>query len=229
MTQRQINEANMISGINTHFAERLAAWNTKPVIVQSVNTLKSTSDALDLKMKTQNDLSSLDLGGQKDYYKNSMCESGIQVVIRVRPYAKRTNNVELLKAIDFSETSIAQGSGAEVAKRCETIASKAAEVLVAAKDFGLTQANIDALKKAIADYDKYTDKKTTTTGNLSTATATIPTLIKAAKEELKILDDLVPALVTDKEFIDTYFQLRVVKHVGEKLNGKTNSQAPMPK
>jgi hypothetical protein len=81
-----------------------------------------------------------------------LCDRAFGVILKLRPYARRVGNQALLHAIDYGRTELESAAEAEVIQRCETIHAQGLAYLSALADYGLTQAELDALR---ADLDAF--------------------------------------------------------------------------
>ena len=71
-------------------------------------------------------------------------------------------------------------------------------------DYKLSVEELDALEAAINGVAMLSGNRDAIIGKRKTATDGIPVLIDRIRTQLEMLDDLVPALVDDADFVQTY-------------------------
>jgi len=129
------------------------------------------------------------------------------IISKLRPYAKRKGNNELLKAVDFSESDLSQVKEDLCINRCTVVLNKGREFLASLAAYKLTENELVALETAIQPFSDITEKRDVTKGERSSATEKIDLLIPYIRQEMKILDDLVKSQMPS-DFQSTYFNLR---------------------
>jgi hypothetical protein len=71
-------------------------------------------------------------------------------------------------------------------------------------DYELTVEELEALESAINGVSMLSGNRDAIIGARKTATEGIPVLIDKVRRELEMLDDLVPALIDNNKFVQTY-------------------------
>jgi hypothetical protein len=146
----------------------------------------------------------------KDGQMQNMCDLTYALLLKIRSYAKITNNKPLLYAINYSESEIRRGAEVQIINRCQTIHNKGQEYLADLADFLVSQENLTELQRAIDTVKPLSAQRDVIASERVTATANIPLLIDGARTELDKLDDLIEGLVADKNFKQTYKQVRQI-------------------
>jgi hypothetical protein len=141
---------------------------------------------------------------------HAMCDLAYGLLLKIRSYARISNNQVLLHAIDYSESHLRRGRETEVINRCQMIHDKGQEHQAALADFMVTPDVLAHLHTAIQNFSPLSAKRDIVLGERATATANIPSLIESVRNELLTLDDLIEGLVRDKDFVTTYIQVRQI-------------------
>lgn len=140
----------------------------------------------------------------------AMCDIAYALLLKIRSYAKIANNKSLLYAINYSESEMRRGPESLIINRCQTIHNKGKEHLADLSDFLVTEENLTQLQHVINTVKPLSAQRDVIASERVTATANIPLLIEGARTELDKLDDLVEGLIADKNFVDTYRQVRQI-------------------
>lgn len=129
---------------------------------------------------------------------------------RLRPYAAITDNQVLLRETKFSESSIQRKKDSTLINIARQIAHRADEYKTLAAGYKIKPTDIVALNEAIADFEPLPTQASLIGSDRALATANLANQFKEATRLLKLLDDLVPALVEDQTFVDRYKTVRKV-------------------
>jgi hypothetical protein len=220
MTQKQLNTLTMCKAVLAHIDSKPAVWNNFAPIVAIVDNFRSTVEALSQQNMLQAERTTVGYTKDKDMQMTVMCNLTYQLLLKIRSYARIMNNQVLLYAINYSESQLQRGRETEVINRCQLIHDKGQEYLANLADFLVTPDLLSELQRAIDNFKPLSAKRDMVAGERITATANIPTLLKTVREELRKLDDLMAGLVTDKNFINTYTQVRYIIDRGGKSEGE---------
>lgn len=208
MTQDQIITNNIAKAIIGHFDKNEPLWKGKGPLETSINNIKAYHGGVEAASYLQVYKIAKGLTADKKEYRLLMVNIALGVITKIRPYAMRTNNKDLLQAVDYSETELTHCKDEICTKRCMTIASKGRENLLALATHTLTENDLVALDTAIEPFLETSENRDITDGEREAATAKIAMLIPFMRKELKILDDLVKSQISDEGFKATYIQLR---------------------
>lgn len=198
---------NMAKAVIRLFCKFQALWSGKVAVEESINKLKAYSGGIDAAAYEQVNKSTNGLTIDKKEQRKLIISLTLVVITKVRPYARRTNNNELLEAVDYAETDLNHGKEDLCINRCTTVLNKGREYLSKLGDYGLTESDILALETSIAPFDELTEKRDVTKGERISATEKIDILVPLVRQELRILDDLVKGQMPE-DFQSTYFNLR---------------------
>jgi hypothetical protein len=208
MTQQQINSLNMFKAVTALLEKKSDVWSTRTPIVPVVLNLKSIVSGVELYMKSQFEKGTAGYTQQKDAKLDVLLKLVYKLSAKLRAYAKATENIVLLKAVDYSASSLESGTETEIISRCQTIAKKANEFLSQLTDYEVTPAELDFIDHAIKDVEPLASQRDAVASERKAATAGIPELIRKGKDQLDVLDDLIEGLIHDDNFIDSYFNAR---------------------
>lgn len=210
MNQRQLNSLTMYKAVLAHLDTRPSLWNTSAPLTKVIFSLRTFVVALHQQSLTQAERTTVGYTQDKDGQMQHMCDLAYAMLLKIRSYAKISNNKALLYAINYSESEIRRGAETQIINRCQTIHNKGqehladlADFLVTKKDLSELQNTIDAVKPLSAQRDAIANERVTATANISM-------LIDGARAELDKLDDLIEGLIKDKNFINTYRQSRQI-------------------
>jgi hypothetical protein len=199
-----------------------AMWKSIAPLAKSVFLFRTYVSALHQQSYLQHTQVSVVYGKDKDSQMRIMCDMALALLLKLRTYAKATNNKSLLYAINYSDNELLSGSVLHIIKRCQTICNKAKEHIAELGRYELTQENLAQLQNAIDTVrPQITDRNAVASKKIA-AMVNVPLLIEEARAELDKLDNLVRTTIFDKSYIKNYLQVR--SHTHAALNtGSTNS------
>jgi hypothetical protein len=144
----------------------------------------------------------------------TMNHRAIRLALKLKSYAKRTNNPVLKQMVDFSESELEIGSDIEKINRCRFIAETATQHLTQLTAYLVTDLEIDALTEAIGIAAPITAQRDSLTGERRSVTGTIQELFEKAQGQITDIDDLVKCLVSEENsnFISGYFSVRRINN-----------------
>jgi hypothetical protein len=104
-----------------------------------------------------------------------------------------SSNQELAERVNFSRSSVGEGSDSKVVSHCQDIHAAATENLESLGDYGVTAAKLTALKKRIESFQAASTKPRQTTAAVSAATkqleglfAKVDTVLKGRLDKLAV-------------------------------------------
>ena len=134
----------------------------------------------------------------------AMAGLAVQVVQKLRPFAVVGNNKDLLARIDYTISDFTHGKQIDALNRCKIVLEEGRKYQPEMADYKLSVEELDALEAAINGVAMLSGNRDSIIGTRKTATDGIPVLIDRIRTQLELLDDLVPALVGDAAFVQTY-------------------------
>ena len=143
-------------------------------------------------------------------------DSALEVAGALRSYAEAAEDVELASEIDFSRSSLVEGSSVAVIARCKVIVDTATEHLEALGDYGVTAAKLNALKQAVKSFDGLRtwprQSKTTRSAATKQLGRVFPKIDRLLRNRIDKL--MVQFKTTKPAFYDRYRAARVIVETG---------------
>lgn len=210
MNQKQLNTLTMCKAVLAHLDSKPGVWNVFSPLASVVHNFRTLVHNLHQQNMTQAERSTVGYTKDRNGQLHAMCDLAFNILLKIRSYARISNNQVLLHAIDYSESHLRRGRETEVINRCQLIHDKGQEYLAALGDYMITPQMLTQLQSAIDTFSPLSAKRDIILGERVTATANIPALIESVRKELMTLDDLIAGLVTDRDFVTTYVQVRQI-------------------
>lgn len=207
MNKDQTLVNNMAKAVLSLFEKFKALWTGKAPVEESINKLTAYTGGVDAAAYEQVNKSPVGLTIDKKEQRKLIVSLALAVISKIRPFARRTNNNDLLLAVDYSETDLLHGKEDLCINRCTTVLNKGRENLLKLEIYNLTEDELVALETAIDPFDDINEKRDLTRGERVSATERIEKLIPIMRKEMNILDDLVKSQMP-QDFQETYFNLR---------------------
>lgn len=208
MTSKQIGINNIAKALIVFFDMNETPWKGRPPMEVCINNIKAYHSGVEMASYLQVYKITKGLTSDKKQNRKLMIDIALGVISKIRPYAIRSNNHELLLAIDYAKSDLDHGKEELCVNRCKTIAARGREYLSFLGMYNLTENDLIALETAVDPFIEIAEKRDITEGERIAATEKIVKLISAMRKEYRILDDLVRSQIADKDFIATYFKLR---------------------
>lgn len=207
MNQDQIITVKMAKAVISLFDKFIALWTGLLPITESVNKIKAYLTGIDTASQEQSEKTTKGITTDKNEQRKLMIALTLVVIAKIRPYAKRSNNNELLHQIDYAESELSQVKEDTCVKRCTTVLARGRELLTPLKDYKLTESELVALESAILPFENLNEKRDVTIGERMSATQKIEQLLPLLRAEFKILDDLVKGEMPE-DFQSDYKNIR---------------------
>ncbi|HEX3006453.1 MAG TPA: hypothetical protein VHO90_02435 [Bacteroidales bacterium] len=198
---------NMAKAVISLYEKFLSLWTGNVAVEESVNKLKAYTAGVDSAAYEQVNKEPKGLTTDKNTHRKLIIALTLGIIAKIRPYAKRINNNELLQAVDYSESELVQVTEELCINRCSTVAAKGREYLTKLTAYKLTESDLVALETALEPFDSMIEKRDVTRGERESATEKIGVLVPLIRQELHILDDLTKSQMP-ADFQTTYFNLR---------------------
>jgi hypothetical protein len=146
------------------------------------------------------------------------------LVLKLRGYAKVNKDNVLLVAVNYSESDLRTGPEQDLVTRCRLILARGREYQPKLTDYQVTKSTLSALQTAIDTFAPLSSQRDAVSKERTTATANIAALLDELRQRLDTLDDLIPGLVNNADFVATYKQSRLVSS-GSPRKVKTEDEA----
>lgn len=204
MTQDAINFVNMTDTVMTDFDAQKELWEGKVPIVEVIT--KITGNRTEIAGLAMEQTSAKTTGKTKALLKemDNMADLTIDIIQRLRPFSRVTDNEDLLSKIDYSKSDLLQSKQTDCINKCKVVYEQGSKYITDAVDYELKQEALDTLESSINGVSMLSGNRDSVIGVRKTATDRIPVLVSRIRNQLTILDDLVPALINDEKFVQTY-------------------------
>ncbi|MFZ4798303.1 MAG: hypothetical protein ACOYMA_12475 [Bacteroidia bacterium] len=213
MRKQQISHVNMQNQVLKHFDDNASIWSGKMPLVKEVNVLRGINTKIKEASETQQKNNTKGYTSQKNDALDSILTRLLELALNVGHYAKEKNDLVLFEAVNFTETTIDDGSETEVENRCKQIAEKAKANITAliAAGYEVVLQEVDDLLADIETAKTLVTTRDVVSGVKVNSTASIPELLTEARKALKNLDGLVKSSrLNNDDFIGTYEALRFI-------------------
>ncbi|MCW3467753.1 hypothetical protein [Chitinophaga nivalis] len=220
MNRRQLNVLSMFQAVLSHLDQFPATWQPIAPAVPLIAGFRTNVAELLTQSQLQEQHNTVGHTQNKDQHFDKLRDAMHQLSLKARAYAKSDSLYVMLQDVDFPYSALENTSEQLLLQRGARIAQHTRQALPSLEPYQVTEAEITALEKLIAEAAPLAPQRNVIAGSRKTATSTIPEIINAAKEKLDILDDLVEGLVTDVTFAETYFNLRRINDTPGRNNSK---------
>ena len=213
----------MTRRVLAHLDSKPALWNTLPPVASTVQAVRACVEAVTEQGFTQSERSTLGHTLDKEARKELMCNLAMGLVLKLRGYAKVNKDNVLLMAVNYSESDLRTGPEQDLVTRCRLILARGREYQPKLADYQVTKSTLSALQTAVEAFVPLSSKRDAVSKERTTATANIAALLDELRQRLDTLDDLVPGLVGNADFVATYRQSRLLSS-GSPKKGKTEEK-----
>ncbi len=202
---------NVLEALHTH----AAAWKKTPVVANTVKEL----EALIPQIRKASAAKATSLTGvttAKTRKKGEMTELAYRIAGLSSAYAAKVDNHSLRGALDFSRNTLARSKDNIAIDRCTAIHDQVRPLLAQVEAYGVTAADLDALKGAIAAFQGLIRAKGQQRTTRATTVQSLAGLFTHADTLLKVqLDKLMLRYEpTHRDFFEAYANSRVLRKVG---------------
>jgi hypothetical protein len=208
MNPNQLRTLSMYQAVLSFMDAKPAVWNSITPITKSVFMLRTYVTALIQQSYLQPNHVSAIYTPDKDGQMRIMCDMALALLLKIRTYAKATNNKTLLYTINYSDNELRSGSVLHIIKRCQTIYNKAKEHITDLARYQVTDESLAQFQEAIDTVRPLITHRNAVASKRVAALVNVPLLIEEARAELEQLDELVKTTVFDKIYIKNYLQVR---------------------
>ncbi len=215
MNTLQSNKLTMYEHVLDVMHTHAAAWKKTPIVADAVKEL----EALIPQMRKSAAATATSLTGvttAKGRKKGEMTELAYRIAGLTSAYAAKTDNDGLHAALHFSRTQLAQSKDNTAIDRCTAIHDQVRPLLAQVEAYGVTAADLDALKAAIAAFQGLIRAKGQQRTTRNATVQSLAGLFTHADTLLKVqLDKLMLRYEpTHREFYEAYANSRVLRKAG---------------
>ena len=216
MNIRQNNKYNMYGVVIDHCShpDHAAAVGQLAAFQREYNAFAEIPDQINDLARIQ-EVGSHGKTRHKNGLRRSMGELSADVAASVQAYADVAGDAELFASVDYTVTSFTRGRQAVGANRAEIVLPEATKHLADLADYGVDQAQLDALDEAIEQYSDSIGKPREHIVGRKVATDTLPALFEKADQHLGRLDRLARQLQRQHaDFVMGYRNARTIVNTG---------------
>jgi len=210
MKQSEENFLNMVHSALETIKKDQSIWTSESAIVKEVSAIERDYNQI---LGNLNLNSRLDSGIRHDTLNddlNSIIRSTLKLCRRMYLYARHHSDEIIMKLVDHSESTLANGSERIVIRRCQRILSRAEWMHYYLKPYKVNAIQLTKLHDLINNYGQHHGDQSKLTISNMTHKPNVSHQIAELKERLSIFDELVNGLITNSKFISEYYNSRIV-------------------
>jgi hypothetical protein len=183
-------------------------WNDHEAFSEGVMALTESIAAIG--EQTQLAQGNPGASGAKEQARLALCKAGCEIIGAVRAFAAVNADPELAAKVAYTESELTAGKANEVVTRCKGVHAAAAENLDKLGKYGVTNAKLATLKKAIDAFDALKTAPRQGRVTRSASTQLLPQLVRSAVAIARDqLDGLMPQFKeAHPNFYQEYFSAR---------------------
>ncbi len=215
MNTLQSNKLTMYENVLDVMHTHAAAWKKTPIVAEAVKQLEAAIPQI-RKAGAAKATSLTGATTAKGRKKAEMGEIAYRVAGLTGAYAASIDNDGLRAALHFTRTELARSKDNLAIDRCTAIHDQVRPLLAQVEAYGVTAADLDALKAAIAAFQglirakgQQRTTRTTTVQSLAGLFTHADTLLKVQLDKLMLRYE-----PTHREFFEAYHNVRVLRKVG---------------
>ena len=215
MNTLQSNKLTMYEHVLDVMHTHAAAWKKTPIMAEVVKELEAAIPQI-RKAGAAKATSLTGVTTAKGRKKGEMAEIAYRVAGLAGAYAAKADNDGLRAALHFTRTQLVQCKDNTAIDRCTAIHDQVRPLLAHVEAYGVTAADLDALKGAIAAFQGLIRAKGQQRTTRATTVQSLAGLFTHADALLKVqLDKLMLRYEpTHREFYEAYANSRVLRKVG---------------
>jgi hypothetical protein len=216
MNSKQLGYLTMSRRVLAHLDGKPALWNGLAPVADTVQAVRNLVQAVTEQGYTQSERTTTGYTLDKETRKEAMCSLAMSLVLKLRGYAKVNKDNVLLMAVNYSESDLRTGPEQDLVTRCRLILARGREYQPKLADYQVTKSTLSALQTAVDAFAPLSSQRDAVSKERTTATANIAALLDELRLRLDTLDDLIPGLVNNADFVATYRQSRLVGSLSPK-------------
>lgn len=225
MRDAQSNYFNMINAVIRHFDDNTNIWINNQLVVGGLNGLKETGEAIKTAATKQKDSNSTGHTAAKERARNNLENLIYRTAVRLRSYARLTDNDVLTAKLNFSQSELDRMRHNDLLTCGRVVIAACEDYLPELINYQIDQAKVNDLSQSIERTATLYAERDTVVDQRIEATADLDKLFSSARNKLKVLDDLVEGYIDDDTFVATYFNSRKI-HDLKGRKAKSEEQNP---
>ena len=223
MTKQQQEMRLMFLAVIDLFERSADVWNGVAPIVPVYNRFKDlVKDISDMSLIQQQNRT-VGYTADKKAKREELIKSTFSLALKLKSFAKVTGNTILETAADYSVTDLEQLTETELLNTATTLAASAWQYSTTAAAYQVTPEVINGLSQNINNYTPLIIQRDSVGDKRKIATVNLKSLYADAVKQLKLVNDLLNALVDDKAFIDGFVQAKRMRSANK---AKPEEQKP---
>ncbi|MEI7596839.1 MAG: carboxypeptidase-like regulatory domain-containing protein [Bacteroidota bacterium] len=160
-------------------------------------------------IREQQEFDKTGIAANKAQLKTSLIATAIDVARKTKAYATLTNNVVLLKEVDYTESDLKKSADTILKDICQVIYSRANANLAALATYGVSAATLTSLLNLLNSYSTWIPKPKLGIADKKIATEQLASLIKTLDDNFNKIDALVEIIrSTQPAFYSQYKNVR---------------------
>jgi hypothetical protein len=208
MKKTQSNYLNMASAVLKHFDNHPSEWSNITIIASGVKKAYAIVDAINEAAKKQSENNPAGYTATKEQTRDLLEDTIYQTGLRLRSFARETDNEILLKKTNFSRSTISLMTTNNLFILSGTMADACSEYLAELVEYQIDRSTVDSLNNLATQTKTLYAQRDTVIDERMEATARLNQLFTQLRKQLKTLDDLVEGFVENDTFVATYFNAR---------------------
>jgi hypothetical protein len=232
MTDRQNEKLNMHQTVLKYCREHAGAYAGIPAFIRGVDELEGYVAETKFIAGQQSGVAVKGTTAQKNNAENILVQACLTVAGPLYVYAYENKNAVLMEKVAVNKNSFYKVHGNQALALAVNIAGEAATHAVALADYGVTDADREALDAAIANYEALIVLPRTSINERKQHTGNLAQILAAADSALyDKLDKLVIRFKdTNPPFYNGYKNARNINnsYVRHRSAGNNNSESPTP-
>jgi hypothetical protein len=221
----QSNYLNMINAVRRHLETNSNVWSNNPLIVGGVISLNETGEAIKAAATKQQNSNPTGHTVAKERARNELEELAYRASVRLRTYARLTNNDALAAKLNFSQSALDRMKHNDLLTFGRVVVAACEKHLPELANYQIDSNMVKELSQSIERTASLYTERDTVVDQRVEVTADLDKLFAVARNQLKVLDDLVDGYIDDEIFIATYLNARRIHDLGGRKT-KTNEQNP---
>jgi hypothetical protein len=227
MKKVQNNYLNMAEAVLQFFDKHESIWSKIKLVVACITKTRSIVNAINAAAKKQNENNPKGYTATKEQTRDSLETAIYQTGLRVRSYARETDNEILLEKTNFSRSTLGSMPTNNLFIIANVLADACSEYLAELAEYEIDQSIIDSLRELAMQTRTLYAQRDTVIDERMEATTRLEQLFTKLRTQLKILDDLVEGFIKDDTFVATYFNARRI-HDLKGRHSKTKEDGTEP-
>jgi hypothetical protein len=213
MTKRQNNYLNMVVAVLKHFDNYTSIWSEINLILMILEKVRSIVKAILATAIKQAENNPVGYTASKEQTRDILETMLYQIALRVRTYARITDNKVLVEKTRFSRSSLDLLGNNDLVIVSNMLADACTEHLAELVDYQVDQAMVDKLQELATQTKTLYAQRDTVIDERMEATARLQQLFTQVRKQIKILDDMVEGYIEDDTFVTTYFNARRIHNL----------------